>query len=165
MFGLCFSGCFCFLKSTVWAKRSVLLSKSTDFLTFEVASVLLKIISNLSSLILTNYKKTTVYKPPPLPLPLPLPWFVRLCLCRDSPSSAIKTRPISSLRVRSFRRKPRNRKTLKIVPAFDSVRFNSPGVESDRELTPELPIEPRSPRSRNPRFCRSLIRTVIEIPK
>jgi len=45
------------------AKRSVLLSKSTDFLTFEVASVLLKIIPNLPSLILTNYKKTAVYKP------------------------------------------------------------------------------------------------------
>jgi len=45
-------------KSNSTVKRSMLLSKSIDFLTFEVAFGLLKIIPNLPLLFLTNYKKT-----------------------------------------------------------------------------------------------------------
>jgi len=66
LFGLA-SRCFSKApKSNSTAKRSVLLSKSIDFLTFEVAFGLLKIIPNLPLSFLTNYKKTTVYNSPNL---------------------------------------------------------------------------------------------------
>jgi len=50
-------------KSNSTAKRSVFLSKSIDFFIFKVVFGLLKIILNLPLLFLTNYKKTTIYKP------------------------------------------------------------------------------------------------------
>ena len=79
MFSPSFSGCFCFPKSTVRVKRKLFLSKSTDFLTFEVVFVLLKIVPSLPSLILINYKKTHPISSSPQN------FTYRLCLCLLSP--------------------------------------------------------------------------------